>query len=393
MMKIVKNFKTSAFTVSILLSAFSTSLSSCSSNSESDGSVNEVSMEENTMETFEITEQQFTSSVMKMGQLEVKPFHDLVKANGMFDVPPENRASVSSYFGGTVKSIQLLPGEKVKKGQILFVLENPDFVQLQQEYLEAKSQLHYLESDYERQKNLVKDSVTSRKNFLKAESDFLSTQVKVESIGKKLMLMNISPSNLTFETIRSSISIPSPITGYITKININLGEFLNPAETAISLVNTDHLHLEINIFEKDLSSVKIGQHILFNIQNGSEMDYEATVYLVNKTIDPENRTIGIHGHLIDESLNDIFTPGMYLEARIEVSSGSVLALPEAAVVDMENNYYVLVLDQQTGENYSFVKKEVQIGAKSNGFVEIINAKSFKNSDQFLTSGAFDLILE
>lgn len=393
MMKIVKNFKTSAFTVSILLSAFSTSLSSCSSNSESDGSVNEVSMEENTMETFEITEQQFTSSVMKMGQLEVKPFHDLVKANGMFDVPPENRASVSSYFGGTVKSIQLLPGEKVKKGQILFVLENPDFVQLQQEYLEAKSQLHYLESDYERQKNLVKDSVTSRKNFLKAESDFLSTQVKVESIGKKLMLMNISPSNLTFETIRSSISIPSPITGYITKININLGEFLNPAETAISLVNTDHLHLEINIFEKDLSSVKIGQHILFNIQNGSEMDYEATVHLVNKTIDPENRTIGIHGHLIDESLNDLFTPGMYLEARIEVSSGSVLALPEAAVVDMENNYYVLVLDQQTGENYSFVKKEVQIGAKSNGFVEIINAKSFKNSDQFLTSGAFDLILE
>ena len=94
-------------------------------------------------------------------------------------------------------------------------------MQLQQEYLEAKSQLHYLESDYERQKNLVKDSVTSRKNFLKAESDFLSTQVKVESIGKKLMLMNISPSNLTFETIRSSISIPSPITGYITKININ----------------------------------------------------------------------------------------------------------------------------------------------------------------------------
>mgnify|MGYP001037784182 FL=1 len=393
MMKIVKNFKTSAFTVSILLSAFSTSLSSCSSNSERDGSVNEVSMEENTMETFEITEQQFTSSVMKMGQLEVKPFHDLVKANGMFDVPPENRASVSSYFGGTVKSIQLLPGEKVEKGQILFVLENPDFVQLQQEYLEAKSQLHYLESDYERQKNLVKDSVTSKKNFLKAESDFLSTQVKVESIGKKLMLMNISPSNLTFETIRSSISIPSPITGYITKININLGELLNPAETAISLVNTDHLHLEINIFEKDLSSVKIGQHILFNIQNGSEMDYEATVHLVNKTIDPENRTIGIHGHLIDESLNDLFTPGMYLEARIEVSSDSVQALPEATVVDMENKYYVLVLEQQTNENYTFVKKEVQIGAKSNGFVEIINAKSFKNSDQFLTSGAFDLILE
>ena len=393
MMKIVKNFKTSAFTVSILLGAFSTSLSSCSSNSENDASVDVVSKEENAMETFEITEQQFTSSVMKMGKLEVKPFHDLVKANGMFDVPPENRASVSSYFGGTVKSIQLLPGEKVEKGQILFVLENPDFVQLQQEYLEAKSQLHYLQSDYERQKNLVKDSVTSRKNFLKVESDFLSTQVKVESIGKKLMLMNISPSNLTFETIRSSISIPSPINGYITKININLGEFLNPAETAISLVNTDHLHLEINIFEKDLSNVKVGQHILFNIQNGSKIDYEAAVHLVNKTIDPENRTIGIHGHLIDESLNDLFTPGMYLEARIEVSSDSVLALPEDAIVDMENNYYVLVLDQQTNENYSFVKKEVQIGAKSNGFVEILNAESFKNSDQFLTSGAFDLILE
>lgn len=393
MMKIVKNFKTSILAVVILLGALSTSLSSCSSNSENDASTDVVSTEENAMETFEITEQQFTSSAMKMGKLEVQTFHDLVKANGMFDVPPENRASVSSYFGGTVKSIQLLPGEKVEKGQILFVLENPDFVQLQQEYLEAKSQLNYLESDYERQKNLVKDSVTSRKNFLKAESDFLSTQAKVESIGKKLMLMNISPSNLTFKTIRSSISIPSPINGYITKININLGESLNPKETAISLVNTDHLHLEINIFEKDLTKVKVGQRILFTTQNEPSKDYEATVHLVNKTIDPEHRTIGIHGHLIDESLNDLFTPGMYLEARIEVSSDSVLALPEAAVVDMETKYFVLVLAQQTNENYSFVKKEVQIGQKSNGFIEIKNAGAFKNSDQFLTNGAFDLILE
>jgi cobalt-zinc-cadmium efflux system membrane fusion protein len=378
--------------MSIFLGSLSFFISSCTSNSDSSSEAEAVATE-NTIEAVEVTQKQFNSSAMELGKIETKAFSEVVKANGMFDVPPENNASVSSYFGGTVKNIKLLPGEKVRKGQVLFVLENPDFVQLQQEYLEAKSQLQYLQSDYKRQKNLVKDSVTSKKNFLKAQADYQMTKVKVESFAKKLMLMNLSPSNLTDENMRSSISILSPIDGYITKINVHLGDFLNPAETAISLVNTDHQHLEINIFEKDLSKVQIGQKIRFKVQNNLETEYEATVHLVNKTIDPVNRTIGVHGHLVNEELNDRFTPGMYLEAKIQTSSDSGLALPEGAVVEMENQYFVLQLEEATDEGYTFTKKEVNLGSRSNGNVQILNAETFKVDDQFLTKGAFDLILD
>ena len=392
MMNRRKLSKTAIISMSIFLGVLSFSVSSCSSNSDSSSAADNVATE-NTTQTVDVTQKQFSSSAMELGKIETKAFSEVVKANGMFDVPPENNASVSSYFGGTVKNIQLLSGEKVKKDQVLFVLENPDFVQLQQEYLEEKSQLSYLQSDYERQKNLVKDSVASKKNFLKAAADYQTTKVKVESFAKKLMLMNLSPSNLTDENMRSSINILSPIDGYITKINVHLGDFLNPAETAITLVNTDHQHLEINIFEKDLSKVQIGQQIRFKVQNNPETEYEATVHLVNKTIDPVNRTIGIHGHLVNEELNDRFTPGMYLEAKIQTSSDSGLALPEGAVVEMENQYFVLQLEAATEEGYTFTKQEVQVGKTSNGNVQILNAETFKVNDQFLTKGAFDLILE
>jgi len=377
-------------TIRILIIAIALTLGSCSSG-KSDAT--EQASEETSEIDYTLTEKQFQSSQMTLGSLETRVFHEVVKANGMFDVPPESHASVSSYFGGTVKNIKLLSGDEVKKGQTLFVLENPDFVQLQQEYLEAHSQLSYLKTDYERQTNLVKDSVTSQKNFLKAVSDYTVTKIKVASLHKKLLLMNINPTQLTLENIQSTIAIPAPIDGFVTKINVTRGTFLSPSETAISLVNTTHLHVELNIFEKDLANVQIGQKIQFKIQEEVSNVYNATVHLINKTIDPESRTIGLHGHLLEEQLNHRFIPGMYLEALIYTSSESKTALPQNTVVEIEGKFYVLVLESFENAAYSFRKKEVKTGASLHGYIEILNASDFKKEDRLLTKGSFDLITE
>ena len=322
----------------------------------------------------------------------MKEFHQVVKANGMFDVPPENRASISSYYGGTVKNIQLLPGERVKKGQILFILENPDYVQLQQDFLEAKGQLTYLKSDYERQKNLVQDRVTSQKSYLKSESEYTVTRVRVESISKKLKLMNIDPNTLTIGNIHTTINIYSPINGYVTKVNITRGAYLNPSEVAITLVDTDHLHLELNIFEKDISKVDIGQPIRFRVQEDIGRQYEAVVHLVNKVVDPENRTIGIHGHLLNEKLSTKFNPGMYVEAEIYTTSESKKSLPQDAIVEVDGQYYVLVLESSSNGNYVFAQKEVKTGKSDNGYIEILNYQDFNINAEFLVNGAFKLII-
>ena len=361
-------------------------LVSCSSNNSEPI---EIAAETPVESNFALSETQYQSSGMQLGKMEMKEFHEGVKANGVFDVPPKNRASVSSYFGGTVKNIELLPGEKVKKGQTLFSLENPDFVQMQQDYLEAKGQLTYLKSDYERQDHLVQDNVTSQKTFLKAESDYTVTKVRVEALGKKLALMNINPITLTLENIRSTINITSPIDGFITAVNITMGTPLNPSQAAITLINPDHLHIELSVFEKDLQSVRIGQAIRFKTQEGG--DYDAVVHLVNKNIDPVNRTVSIHGHLVDDKLTDRFTPGMYVEATILATSKSKAALPEDAVIEVDNKFYVLELDKSAEREYTFLQKEVNTGNTSNGFIEILNAEDFKDDADFLIKGAFNLI--
>lgn len=391
-MKKYINTKMKNRSVSYLIVASLLTLASCAS--KTDSQVADQAITQTPLEgAYQLSKKQFESSEMKLGKMEMKTFHEVVKATGMFDVPPENRASVSSYYGGTVKIIKLLPGERVKKGQLLFTLENPDFVQMQQDFLEAKGQLTYLKSDYERQKNLVEDNVSSQKSFLKAESDYTVTRVKVESLGKKLTLMNINPNSLALENMQTTVNVTSPINGYVTQVDITRGAFLSPSQSAITIVNTDHLHLELNIFEKDLPKVSIGQPIQFSIQDDRSLKYDAAVHLVNKTVDPTNRTIGIHGHLMDEKSSTKFSPGMYVEADIYSTSLMKMSLPENALVEVEDKYYALVLQDNSTTAFSFVKREIKVGESSDGFVEILNLNDFNDTTQFLTKGVFNLITE
>lgn len=380
------------YSASFLIFASLLALASCSS--EPDMQMADEATAENTVEgSYELSKKQFESSGMELGQMEMKTFHEVIKANGIIDVPPEYRASVSSYFSGTVKDIKLITGQEVQKGQLLFTLENPDFVQMQQDFLEAKGQLSYLKSDYDRQKNLAEDSVSSQKKFLKAESDYTVTKVKMESIAKKLALMNIDPNSLTMENIQTTIGVNAPIGGYVTRVGIARGTFLSPSESAVDIVSTEHLHLELNVFEKDLPKIKVDQTIQFRIQEDRSQEYEAEVYMVNKTVDPVHRTIGIHGHLKDEETAAKLSPGMYIESEIYAASVSKPALPEDALVEMDGSYYVLIIEGDSDEAYSLVRKSISAGESNDGFVEILNSQDFKENTQFLIKGAFNLITE
>lgn len=367
-------------------------LASCSSNNDLQLTNKEVAQKKD-VDALQLSKLQFESSDIQLETIEKRAFNKVVKATGMIDVPPESRATVSTFFGGTVKEIKLLPGQKVKKGQSLFTLQNPEFVQIQQDYLEAKGQLKYLKSDFERQKNLASDNISSQKTFLKAESEYTMTQVQVASLRKKLELMKINPNTLSIDNIQTTINITSPIDGYITQVDIAKGTFLSPSKTAITIVNTDHLHLELNIFEKDLPKVKIGQEISFNIQEDNRTNYKAIVYLVNKNVDPIKRSIGIHGHLSDELSTESFSQGMYIEAEIYSNSALKASLPQSALAEVEGKYYALILKAETDKAYEFLKKEIKIGDFYNGYVSILNQQDFKAGTQFMTNGAFNLIVE
>lgn len=389
MMKNTFNNFTNVISITSILLLLTLMLTSCNSKEKSETVNIDASIENVDEDAINITENQFKSGGMELGKISMQQFNTVVNANGMFAVPPQNQADVSAYFAGYVKDIKLLPGHAVKKGQVLFTIENPEYVQAQQNFLEAKGRLSYLKSDYERQKELLADNVTSQKNFLKAESEYTVTLAQFQSLKMKLSLMNINPNTLTGENIRSVISVTSPISGYATTVNASKGMYLNPSDIAVTVTNTDNLHIELKIFEKDLPLVKTGQQINVRLQNDMDNVYKGVVHLVNKAINAQNRTVDVHGDLVNEEETQLFAPGMYIEAEILTTSAEHPALPSEAVANIDNDFFVLVKE----DNTKFKRVLVKIGATNNGFTQILNATDFKPNTEFLTKGAFNLITD
>lgn len=366
------------------------SLFSCGSSASSET----VSIDKNFNENIiNVSNSQFQSSAMKLGKLDTFEFSEKVHTTGMFDVPPGHKASVSAYFGGYVKESELLPGEVAKKGQTLFTLENPAYIQTQQDFLEIKNHLSFLKSDYERQKSLSEENISSQKKFLQAETEYKSALTQYEALKKKLALMNIDSNSLTAENMTSVISVKSPISGFITSVDASKGMFLNPSDIAVTITNTDHMHMELKVFENDLHKIKIDQKVKFKRQNDPNRTFTASINLINKAIDNENRSVLVHCHLDNEEDELLFIPGMYVEAEILTSTQAQMALPEAAIVEVENKYYVLVKKGTENGESIFEKRMVKVGTTENGFTSILNHQDFEPNTEFLINGAFNLIME
>jgi len=344
-----------------------------------------------TSNSITLTKAQFDTENMQLGVLSEQTFSENVKTNGFIDVPPQNKASVSTFIGGYIKRTPLLIGDKVRKGQLLVTLENTEFVEIQQQYLEVAEQLSYLKSEFERQETLFNEKISSQKNFLKAQSTYKSTLALYNGLRKKLRMMHISPASVEKGNISSTINLYAPIQGFVTKVNVSNGSYVSPADEILEIVNTEHIHLELSVFEKDILKIKKDQQIDFKIPEASDSIYKASVYLVGTSINDVNRTIKIHGHIEDDEHTN-FVTGMFVESNIITASKIGLALPKEAVFEVEGNYFTLVLFSEKDNVYTFNKVKVTIGKQSEEYTEILNVNDFKDKN-ILTKGVFMLVTD
>lgn len=335
-----------------------------------------------------ISQAQFESEHMQIGKLEEQFFNETVKTTGMIDVPPHNKASVTTFMGGYITKTPLLVGDKIKKGQILVTLENPEFVELQQQYLEIAEQLNYLKSEFDRQKTLYDENITSQKNFLKAESAYKSSLAYYNGLRKKLVMLNINPASVEKAQITSTVNLYSPIDGHIAKVNISNGMYVSPSDVIMEIVDTNHIHLELLVFEKDILKVKKGQKIQFKIPEASNDIFEAEVHLVGTTIDENSRIVKVHGHLDDESKVNLII-GMFVEANIMIDTKINLALPKEAVIEMDDHYFAFVLKKKENGLFHFEKTKLDVGMQTETYVTVLNNNDLQNKD-VLTKGAFML---
>ncbi len=339
-----------------------------------------------------VSNAQFRQGEMKIGKMSAREFPVIIEATGMIDAPPDYKAVISSFTNGYVKRTPLLVGDQVKQGQFLLSLENPEFLELQQQYLDAREQLTYLRAEYERERALREEEITSERNFLKAESDYNRNLSRFNALREKLKMLNIDPSAVEKGEISAVISIYSPITGSITAMNVNKGKYISTADELMKIVNSDHIHIELNVFEKHVLQLKKVQDMWINLPEVGSDSIRAEVYLVGGAVDGKSRTVKVHGHFKQDDTRHYAT-GMFVNASIITDSTKSMALPTESILTLDNENYVLFLAEQKGDDYLFKKREVKLGNTYRGYTAILNHQDFSEADEFLLQGAFSLLGE
>jgi cobalt-zinc-cadmium efflux system membrane fusion protein len=399
-------------TVSLLLLLFALTeiVTSCRKDTGTEEASAEEEHHDEESNTVELTQAQFRNAGVELATISKRQISGTIQVNGVLDVPPQQLVSISAPMGGFLKDTELLQGSRVRKGQSIARIENLDFIQVQQDYLEAKGQFELSKADYERQQQLADQNVNSAKTLQQSKATYTTWQAKFNGLAEKLKVLGISTSGLEDGNLKSSINLYSPIDGYVTEVNVNRGKFVNPTDVLFEIVDTEHLHAELIVFEKDVRKLKIGQKVRFTLANETK-ERIATVYLIGREISTE-RTIQIHCH-IDQEDKDLL-PGMYLKAMVETGGAEVPALPNEAIIDFEGKKYIFVVSEETGdtihqdstgnkdtgkeekvepheEGSHFSMIEVQIGNSELGYTEVTVPEGIKADSQVVVKGAYSLL--
>ncbi|MCB0700810.1 MAG: efflux RND transporter periplasmic adaptor subunit [Chitinophagaceae bacterium] len=334
-----------------------------------------------------LTQDQYKSANIQTGKLTTRKIGDVITANGNLNVPPQQMVSVSVPIPGFVKSTSMLEGAYVKRGQVLAVLQNLDYVQIQQDYLEIKSQYEFAEKDYTRQQLLAEENVNAEKALQQSKANFQTLRAKYKGLESKLKLMNIDPAAIVDGNITSSINVYASISGYISNVNVNVGQYVSPNDVLFRIVNTEHLHVELTVFEKDISKLQEGQNVRFTLANGTK-ERNATVHLIGREIS-KDRTVLVHCHLENEDTK--LLPGMFLKAHIQTNEAEAYALPESAIVRFEGNNYVFIEEKVVDETYYYKMKKVETGSSDRGYISISLTPTIDQESNIVLNGGYAIL--
>jgi len=333
-----------------------------------------------------LTAAQMKNAAVQLGSPEMKSISSLLRVNGRIDVPPQNIVSISVPLGGYLRSSSLLPGMQVRKGQTIALMEDPQYIQLQQDYLTSRAKLQYAELEYNRQKELNESKAGSDKVYQQALAELSMQQIMVRSLAEKLRLIHINPEKLTVASISRYSAVPSPINGFVSKVNVNIGKYVTPAESLFEIINPADIHLALDIFEKDVNKLFIGQSLFAYTNANPNKKYSCKILLISKDIS-DDKSYQVHCHF-DQYDKDLL-PGMFMNADIEIKNRESFVLPSDAIVSFEQKQFVFI---EKAAN-TFELMEVVTGDSENGYTAIDPVSQGKLKDKKIAvKGAYNLLM-
>lgn len=334
--------------------------------------------------TVTLTPAQLKNAGITIGKAERRSLGVLMPVQGVVDVPPQNLVSISAPLGGYLRSTDLLPGMEVQKGQTLAVMEDPRFIQLQQDYLIAEGKVAMLAQDFDRQKALNASKTSSDKVLQEVTAELNTQRVTMRSLGEQLRLIGVDPSALKAETISRGVALRSPIHGWVAKVNVNIGRYVQPTDVLFELVDPKDIHLALTVFEKDLPHVRVGQEVHARPTAHPDDEYTAEVILVGRSLDADRSTV-VHCHFsrTDKDL----VPGMAMSATLEIRTDSVWCVPEEAVVRTGEGTAIFTVNADS----SYTLVPVTTGATEYGMVELTRPSEELQQRALVVKGAYTLL--
>jgi cobalt-zinc-cadmium efflux system membrane fusion protein len=340
-------------------------LLSCSSNPKNE-TQKEAVVE--TTNKVSLTKEQAILAQLVLAPIELGRMKGTAHLNGVIDVPPTGIASVSMPLGGYVEDINLIPGNFVKKGAVLATVKDPAFIQLQENYLASKAKLNYLQQDLDRQKLLLNQEAVSKKSYQLIQADYNAINIQLRALSEQLKLINIKPENLTPENMTSLVRLTAPISGFITKVNINRGKYVTPSDVLLEIMDPNDIHAAITIYEKDIANFKVGMKGTVTLTQDPSKNYTVSILAVSQNIN-EDKTGLLNCHFENTPKNVL--PGMFLTADIVVETNEAVLIPTEAVQRFQGKDYIFI---QSATN-TFEAIEIQVRQTNESFVTVTNADS------------------
>lgn len=383
---------------------------SCSKKEDAKEEIKTEQIEENYRETpkiiAQLTEEQMKSVGVTLGNLEMKELTSTIKANGLLRVPNNKKAAVTSLYGGVIQSIKVQIGDFVRKGQILATISNPQYIQMQEQYLTVNSRISFAEQEFRRQKELFDNDAGAKKNLQSADAELKSLRTQKASLQRQLQLMGISSGKVSNANLRSGLVITAPISGTISNINAQIGSYVDVSSPVLDIIDNNSIHLDLQVFEKDLPKMKVGQIVHFKLTNNPETEYDAKIYSIGSSFENESKTISVHANVTGNKTGLI--DGMNITGIVSLDKSTTSAIPDEAVVEADGKYYIFIqTDKKPGEHedekdetheknsshkqhktMNFEKIEIVKGTSDMGYTAITPIIDIPQNAKIVVKGAF-----
>lgn len=370
------------FTVLILVS--------CGDNAKDTDQNSQGQTPSETLQEAMLSAQQFNALGMEIDSLQKRNLQGFITANGRLEVPPQNEAVVTSVFGANVSKILVIEGEEIKAGQILAYISHPNLIQKQTDYLNAYHQYNLQKKEFARQKKLYQAGVGSGETFQRAESALNHSQSTMLGLESQLRLLHLTPQSIQQGEIAQRIPVVSPISGAVHKVNVKTAQFVEAQNPMFEIVNVDHVHADLLVYEKDASKVMKGQQVRFTVESSPGEELEAKIISVGKTFESDPKAIHVHAE-IDQKPQGLI-PGMYLQGRIIIDSTMAIALPETAIAKQGDTFVVFTAERE-GEAWSFKPVEIVPGITTGSWTKLEFLNPVEPNTKFAYNNAYYLMAE